>query len=79
MLITIERMAGISPKLTLPQGVEMTTRSNGKMSWTYVLNHTATTQTIALQEDYADALTGKKMHGTQSLDPFGVRILVRNT
>ena len=78
-LITIERMAGISPKLTLPQGVEMTTRSNGKKSWTYLLNHSARTQSIALQEDYADALTGKRMQGTQSLEPYEVMILIRST
>lgn len=78
VLITIERMAGISPKLTVPQGVEMTTRSNGKKSWTYVLNHSATTQSIALQEDYVDALTGKRMQGTQRLEPYGVMVLSRN-
>ena len=79
VLITIERMAGVVPELTVPRGVEMTTRSNGKKSWTYVLNHNAESQTLALQGDYTSAFTGGPMRGTQTLEPYGVMVLVRTT
>ena len=79
VLITIERMAGVAPKLTAPPGVEVTTRRNGRKSWTYVLNHTAKTQPIAVGADYANALTGSAVRGTQNLEPYGVMVLVKST
>ncbi len=79
VLITVERMAGITPKLTVPRGVEVTTRSKGKKSWTYVMNHSAKPQSIALPGEYAHALTGSTMRGTQTLEPYGVMVLVKST
>ena len=75
VLITIERMAGVAPTVTVPQGVEVTRRGDGKRSWTYVLNHSAKPQPIAVEGDYRNALTGSAVQGTQSLEPYGVMIL----
>ncbi len=78
VVITIERMAGVAPALTVPYGVEVTARRSGSKSWTYLLNHTAKTQSFALKETCTNALTGSAIHGNQSLEPYGVMVLVQN-
>lgn len=79
VLITIERMAGIVPAITAPPGVEITTRQSGATFWTYLMNHSGAEQAVSLKKNYKDALTGTSLQGSQTLEPYGVRVLLSNS
>jgi beta-galactosidase len=63
--------SGIRPEIEAPQGVEVTAR--GKR--TFLLNHSAKSQTVKLPRSYKDALTGKSADGSVDLEAYGVRVL----
>jgi hypothetical protein len=42
----------------------------------FLLNYSATDQTISLHKEVADALSGAQLGGAILLEPFGVRVLV---
>ncbi len=79
VLITFERMAGIRPKVSAPQGVEVTYRTSGTRTWTYLLNHSARTQQIAMAGEYRNALTGAPSLSDQPIEPYGALVFVSNT
>jgi len=77
VLLTLIASAGVSSPIQPPPGVEITTRRNAKQAWTYLLNHTATPQSVDLAAAYVDARDRSPVSGTIRLDPYGVRVLMK--
>jgi beta-galactosidase len=75
VLLTLITMSGVTP-VKLPSGVEITKRVAGTLTWTYLLNHTATEQSVQLNGNHRDALDASPVTSSLSLQPYGVRILV---
>lgn len=67
----------IQPILKAPQGVEVTRRVKGEVSYTFILNHTEEEQKIVLDGTYTDLLSEKQYHAQDeiSLEAKGVMIL----
>ena len=70
MLTTLNNMAGLTPPIIAPAGVEITRRRTSGKTWTYILNHTPTPQTLTLAG--TDALTNTPVTGPQTLAPYAV-------
>jgi beta-galactosidase len=67
---------GLKPILAAPYGVEVTSRSNGKTTWVFLLNLTDIAHSeIALQQPMDDAIAGQTGVRKISLDPLGVAVL----
>jgi len=77
VLFTLLSAGGVSSPIPVPQGVELTRRGDSAREWIYLLNHTATPQTVHAEGAFSDRITGAKLSGPISLDPFGVRVLGR--
>jgi len=75
VLLTLMAIDGLPP-VRLPTGVEMTKRAAGPRSWTYLLNHTATKQSVELNGNYRDALDASPVTTDIGLEPYGVKVLV---
>ncbi len=75
VLRTLAGMAGVKPPLDAPAGVEVTVRKSGKKQWMFVLNHTATAQSVSLPGAFADVLSGQSHTGKLELGAYGVSIL----
>jgi beta-galactosidase len=78
VLLTLLAMHGIKMQAQLPQGVEITRRSAGGKSWTYLLNHNATPQTVQLPGTFKDALDQSSIAGPVMLPAYGVRVLLQS-
>ena len=75
VLLNFLATSGITPP-NIPAGVEITRRTAGSRSWTYLLNHTATKQSVDLRGNYRDALAASPATTPIGLEPYGVRVLV---
>jgi beta-galactosidase len=61
---------------TLPEGVSISQRSDGKRRFVFVMNFTNAPTTVHLDaQPYSDVITGDKASQTLELSPYGVRIL----
>lgn len=69
--------AGIVPALDTPEGVEAVIRRNEKNEFLFLLNHAKTEQSVVLNRDGMELLTGEaKRKGNQlTLPAYGVAIL----
>jgi beta-galactosidase len=75
VLLTLIQSSGVMKSISAPQGVEVTSRKSGKREWIYVLNHTATPQTVKFAGDFKDLLSGSTHSGSITLDEYGVSVL----
>jgi beta-galactosidase len=67
---------GLKPILAAPAGVEVTSRSDGKTTWVFLLNLTDIAHPeIALPQPMDDVITGHAGVRKISLDPLGVAVL----
>ncbi|MCJ7625153.1 MAG: beta-galactosidase, partial [Anaerolineaceae bacterium] len=71
----ISELAGISPILNSPAGVEVTERWQGDIRVLFILNHSNKVQHITLDAKYTNALTDGIVEGIISINPFDVTIL----
>jgi beta-galactosidase len=75
VLGTLVALSGSKSAFEIPRGVELTTRKSGSKQWIYVLNHTATAQTITLPGRFKNLLSGATLDSKAGIDPYGVLIL----
>ena len=75
ILLTLAAANGVQSPVKAPQGVEVTTRKSSGGTLTYLLNHTASQQTVQVAGNVKDILTASTHTGTVSLNPFGVSVL----
>jgi len=75
VLLTLIARSGVRRPFEAPFAVEITTRRAGQKSWTYLLNHTAKTQSVTLGGDYRDAFDRSPASSPFSLEPYGARVL----
>ena len=68
-------LAGINPLLETPAGVEVVERWQEEQRILFVLNHTVSTQSIQLGQQYTNLLDGMSYRDTALLDPHGVMVL----
>lgn len=73
VLLTLLASNGIRGAVETPAGVEVTRRRAAGGIITYLLNHTAASQTVSAPGK--DLLSGTSYSGRVPLDPYGVRIL----
>lgn len=68
--------AGVRPVLAnAPAGVELVRRTNGKLSWLFVLNHSAEKVHVTLEQKGLDLLTSRQVNGEVEVDPAGVAVI----
>ena len=75
VLRTLSGLAGIKPPLEVPPGIELTVRRAGDKQWTFVLNHTAVSQSVSIPKTFTDLLTGKTRTGKIDVSGYGVEVL----
>ena len=75
VLRTLSGMAGVKAPLEVPAGVEVTVRKAGDKQWIFLLNHTASSQSVALPRAFVDLLSGEKLAGKIDIGGYGVRVL----
>jgi beta-galactosidase len=75
VLRTLAGRAGVKQPLEVPAGVELTVRKAGDKQWIFVLNHTASSQSVTLPRAFVDLLSGEKLTGTIEVSAYGVRVL----
>ncbi len=75
VLITLLAARGVKSSFRVPPGVEVTTRQAGGRRWIFLLNHTASTQTVSLPGKYKDAVTGAEHASVMQLDAYGATVL----
>ena len=68
-------LAGISPLLETPAGVEVVERWQGERRILFVLNHIAQPQIITLKSNFTNLLTDQTIVGEINIEPLGVLIL----
>ena len=66
---------GITPSLTLPQGIELTVRESDDARFLFVLNGTGKEQVINIGDGGRDLVVGEAVSGEVSLDALGVLIV----
>ncbi len=67
---------GITPVLTAPEGVEVTSRENETERVLFILNHTDSAQTVILPHDMTDVMTGARCRaGALMLPAKDVKLL----
>jgi beta-galactosidase len=77
MLVNILRAAGI-PMIGTPEGVEVLTRKNRyKVNVYFIINHTASEQTIYLPWPAINHLTKRRIQSELKLEPYGVAVTTR--
>lgn len=67
-------LAGVTPLLETPSGVEAVARWRAGQRLLFLLNHTSVERTVELDGDYRDLLTGAELSGQVSLPPYGVLV-----
>ena len=75
VLLTIAGAAGVKGAIEAPRGVEATMRRSSKGTLTYLLNHTATAQTVKVPGSTKDVLSGATFSGAVEMAAYGVRVL----
>lgn len=71
----VSTLAGISPLLETPTGVEVVERWQDEQRILFALNHTESIQSIQFSGTFTNLLDGMSYTGTVSLDPHGVMVL----
>ena len=72
-------LAQVAPGPDAPAGVEVCERWQGEERFLFVLNHTAEPQTVTLDRDYVDLLSGDAVAaGALRWRPYDVRVLQSN-
>jgi beta-galactosidase len=67
--------AGIKSPFDVPRGVELCVRKSGSAQWLFLLNHTASAQTVTHPGQFKELLTGATSTGKLTLDAYDVRVL----
>lgn len=75
VLIALMAASGVKSSFQAPSGIEVTTRRSGNRRIVYVLNHSATPQTLTGAGNGKDLLTNSSYSGTVRLGPYGVAVL----
>ncbi len=75
VLLTLTAANGVKVPIEAPRGVEVTMRGTGRTKWIYLLNHTATAQTVKMEGNFKDVIGGTAHSGSVSLDAYGARVL----
>ena len=78
VLLTLIAQAGVPRLAETPPGVEVTTRRSDRQAWTYVLNHSARAQSVALPGTYVDARDKSAVNGPVQLEAYGARVLLKS-
>jgi beta-galactosidase len=68
-------MTGIQPIIPVPDGVELTVRSQNGQRLLFLLNHTESQQNIFLDQPYRSLLDGSMINGVVSIAPREVLLL----
>lgn len=76
VLLTLIGMSGAMKPIQAPRGVEITTRRAGSQSWTYLLNHNGSPQSVPLSGSYHDALDHSPVASPVAMEAYGARVLV---
>jgi beta-galactosidase len=74
----VSNLAGITPLVDAPQGVEVAVRWHGDQQLLFLLNHTGEKQSVMLEDFYRDILNGTTYERVANLPPYGVMILTVN-
>lgn len=77
VLLTLLAMSGVRRPIEAPPGVEITSRRDQRKSWTYLLNHSAKTQSVHLKGQYQDYQDHSAVSDPVSIEPYGVKVLVQ--
>ena len=75
MLGRIIKEAGIHPIDKLPQGVEITRRSDGNHTWTFLLNYSDERAQIEMPSEGVNLLTGANTTRSVQIEPKGVAVI----
>ena len=75
VLLTLLASAGIRPRHQAPPGVEIASRHSPQQRWTWVLNHTAQSQTVHLSGSFREYPGGAAVASSLELPAYGVRVL----
>jgi beta-galactosidase len=75
VLLSLIASSGVKSPVQAPHGVEVNARRSDRGTLTYVLNYTATPQSVHVAGNFKDLLTGSTYSETVSVDPYGVHIL----
>jgi beta-galactosidase len=67
--------ADLQPVRSLPRGVEMTRRSDGNLTWLFLLNYSEEPAQVKLAAEGIDLVTGAKTRASLVLEPKGVAIV----
>ena len=68
--------AGVQPIImNAPRDVEVTSRSDGKQTWLFVLNHSNDEVQVQLPADGTDLISGSAVESLLQLGPQGVAIV----
>ena len=73
------QQSGLTPMLSVPEGVEVTERRQDGQRLLFVLNHSAQQQKLRLDKSYQDLLRETSLSGKVSLAPHDVLILAETT
>jgi beta-galactosidase len=68
-------MTGIQPIIPVPDGIELTARSQNGQRLLFLLNHTESQQNIFLDQPYRSLLDGAMINGDVSIAPREVLLL----
>jgi beta-galactosidase len=75
VLNTVLHSANVPLPFDVPRGVELTRRKSDKVEWTFLLNHTASAQSVTLPGSFRDAVTGASVSGNLDLASYDARVL----
>ncbi len=67
--------AGVTAPMTPPEGIEVSLRQNDERKLLFVINHTETSQTVAVPAGKRELLGGKETAASITLDRFGVAVI----
>jgi beta-galactosidase len=76
VLLTLIAMSGVTRPIQAPPGVEVATRRADLQAWTYLLNHTAQTQSVHVHGNYQDYHDHVAVSDPISIEPYGIRVLM---
>ncbi len=75
LLGRISKEAGIHPIDKLPQGVEITRRSDGTHTWTFLLNYSDERAQVGMPSEGVNLLTGANATRFVQIQPKGVTVI----
>jgi beta-galactosidase GanA len=75
LLSRIIKEAGIQPIDKLSQGVEITRRSDGNHTWTFLLNYSDEHAQVEVPSEGVNLLTGVNTTRVVQIEPKGVLVL----